>query len=82
MGGISGIFGGEYYWYFQRELLLVWSAVTITGKVGGLLVWSGGDTIASCTIHRLLSAPSMLLLLPSLSPHPLAILDSHALCGS
>ena len=34
-GDITGIFGGNYYWYFRRELFLVWSAVIITGIFGG-----------------------------------------------
>ena len=30
-GGKSGIRGGKCYWYFRLEILLVWSAVNITG---------------------------------------------------
>ncbi len=36
---ITGMVGGNYYWYFRREILLVFSAVIITGKVGGNYYW-------------------------------------------
>jgi hypothetical protein len=36
---ITGIFGGNYHWYFRLEILVVWSAGNITGMVGGNYYW-------------------------------------------
>ena len=38
-GGKSGISGGNYYWIFRREILLVRSAAIISGMVGGNYCW-------------------------------------------
>ena len=37
----TGIFGGKYYWYFRREILLVFPAGNSTGSFGGNCYWYG-----------------------------------------
>ena len=41
-GNIIGMVGGDYYWYFWREILLVFSAGNINGMVGGNYYWYFG----------------------------------------
>ena len=35
----TGIFGGDYYLYFRRKIMLVFSAVINTGTIGGKYYW-------------------------------------------